>query len=349
MTVMGDVKMAGKRYSESPFIRNVVIPKIRVRQLGYRTEETYVNWIGQFIAYHKAKAPEALREGATRKVEQFLTYLAAEREVSASTQNVAFSALMFLYRDVLRVELAGVHALRARERKRVPVIVDRETVLRLVEALPDETLRLMAGLLYGSGLRLRECVRLRVKDVDTRRFQVTVREAKGDKDRVTILPKRLAGALERQIAFVRQLHRADLVRGHGAAYVPPALARKYTGAAQKTGWQWLFPSKSISEDPRAPGVWRRHHVSESSLQKALKGAVRSQGVDQRVSCHTLRHCFATHLLEDLTARGENVMAALEQVREYLGHAHIRTTRRSKPESSGRAAQSAVASSRPLPR
>jgi integron integrase len=313
---MGDVKMAGKRYYESPFIRNVVIPKIRVRQLGYRTEETYVNWIGQFIVYHKVKAPEALREGAQRKVEQFLTYLAAEREVSASTQNVAFSALLFLYRHVLRVELAGVHALRVPERKRVPVVVDRETVLRLVAALPDETLRLMAGLLYGSGLRLRECVRLRVKDVDTRRFQVTVRDGKGDKDRVTILPKRLAGALERQIAFVRQLHRADLVRGHGAAYVPPALARKYTGAAREPGWQWLFPSKSISED---------HHVSESSLQKALKGAVRRLGVDQRVSCHTLRHCFATHLLEDLTARGENAMAALEQVREYLGHADIRTT------------------------
>ncbi len=264
--------MAGKRYYESPFIRNKVIPKIRVRQLGYRTEETYVNWIGQFIVYHKVKAPEALCERAERKVEQFLTCLAAEREVSASTQNVAFSALLFLYRDVLRVELAGVHALRARERKRVPVVVDRETVLRLVEALPDETLRLMAGLLYGSGLRLRECVRLRVKDVDTRRLQVTVREGKGDKDRVTMMPKRLAGALERQIAFVRQLHRADLVRGHGAA--------------RETGWQWLFPSKSISEDPRAQGVWRRHHVSESSLQKALKGAVRSQEVDQRVSCHT---------------------------------------------------------------
>lgn len=317
--------MSRSKFYQSDFIQKEVVPKIRLKQLAYRTEQTYVDWIGQFILYHRFRSRDDLLTGEARKVETFLTHLAAERQVSASTQNVAFSALLFLYRQVLGVELREVRALRAKEGQRVPVIVDRETAIRVVESLLDETHQLMAGLLYGSGLRLMECVRLRVKDVDTARLQVTVRDGKGGKDRVTIMPRRLVEPLRRQVDYVRQLHKADLARGYGEVYLPTALARKYRQAARETGWQWLFPADSISEDPRALGARRRHHLSESGLQKAVKAAVMRLNVDKRISCHTFRHCFATHMLEDLTARGENLMAALEQVKEYLGHADIKTT------------------------
>ena len=258
------------------------------------------------------------------EIEQFLSHLATAADVSASTHNQAVSALRFLYRDVLGVAVPRLDALRAREKQRVPRIVDRATTLRIIHALPP-AYQPLAGLLYGSGLRLMECVRLRVKDVDPHPLQVTVRDAKGQTDRITILPKRLVKPLENQIGYVRQLHKADLARGFGEVSLPQALARQSRNAARAPGWQWLFPADSLSEDPRAPGVWRRHHISESSLQKTVRQAVRDAGVAQPVTCHTFRHCFATHWLEDALSRGESLMAALEQVREYLGHAHLRTT------------------------
>jgi integron integrase len=251
------------------------------------------------------------------QIRQFLTHLAVKSNVAASTQNQALCALLFLYRDVLRVELPYVEGIeRARQPARVPVVFTRQEVERLLAQLSG-TPGLIAGLLYGSGLRLMEALRLRVKDVDFDYQQITVRSGKGEKDRRTILPQPLTEPLQYQLARVRLVHEQDLREGFGAVQLPYALARKYPNAAREWAWQYVFPSANLSTDPREDNTLRRHHASPDGVQRAVKRAVRLAGITKHGGCHTLRHSFATHLLED----GYD----LRTIQELLGHADVRTT------------------------
>ena len=250
------------------------------------------------------------------EVRQFLSHLAVEGHVAASTQNVALCALLFLYRDVLGVELPYVEGIqRAKRPTRVPVVFTRREVQRMRGRLSG-TYALIAGLLYGAGLRLMEAVRLRVKDLDFEYMEILVRDGKGEKDRRTILPGPLAEPLRHQLERVRLLHEEDLREGFGEVFLPYALARKYPNAAKEWAWQYVFPSAKLSIDPRS-GVTRRHHVSADSVQREVKKAIRSAGITKHGGCHTLRHSFATHLLED----GYD----LRTIQELLGHSDVRTT------------------------
>jgi integron integrase len=250
------------------------------------------------------------------EIETFLTHLAVQENVAAATQNQAFSALLFLYREVLRRELDGpINALRAKKSRRLPLVLTPTEAHRILAALSG-SYQLMAQLLYGSGLRLIECLRLRIKDIDFDQHQIIVRSGKGDKDRVTILPATLIPALQRHLQHVQRLHRADLAAGYGDVYLPYALARKYPDAARQWGWQYLFPAPTLSTDPRT-GLTRRHHADPSGLQKAVKRAVRAAGLTKPVSCHTFRHSFATHLLQN----GYDIRT----VQELLGHSDVSTT------------------------
>ena len=280
---------------------------IRVKHYSIRTEQAYVNWIRRFILFHRKRHPNQM--GAA-EIEAFLTHLAVEENVAASTQNQALSALLFLYREVLHKELDGpINALRAKKPKRLPTVLTKEEVHRLIGHLSGDHL-LMAKLLYGSGLRLMECLRLRVKDIDFAQRQIIVRDGKGEKDRVTMLPESLVAPLQAHLQSVERLHQEDLARGFGAVYLPYALERKYPNADREWIWQYLFPSQRLSVDPRS-GVVRRHHLDESGLQKAVRAAARAAGMTKKVSCHTFRHSFATHLLED----GYDICT----VQELLGH------------------------------
>ncbi|MFL6332179.1 MAG: integron integrase [Pyrinomonadaceae bacterium] len=285
----------------------------RVRHLSLRTEQAYADWIRRFILFHRKRHPS---EMGAEEVGQFLSHLAVEGKVAASTQNVALCALLFLYRDVLGVDLPHVGGvLRARRPARVPVVFNREEVEALCSHLPS-TYRLIADLLYGSGLRLMEAVRLRVKDLDFAGGEILVRDGKGAKDRRTILPRPLVEPLGRQLERVKLLHEKDLGEGYGEVYLPYALARKYPSAAREWAWQYVFPSARLSVDPRS-GVTRRHHASADSMQREVKQALRATGITKRGGCHTLRHSFATHLLED----GYD----LRTIQELLGHSDVRTT------------------------
>jgi integron integrase len=286
---------------------------LRLRHYSIRTEQAYVQWIKRFILFHGKRHPA---EMGADEIRHFLSHLASDGSVAASTQNQALSALLFLYRDVLGVELPYVEGIeRARRPARVPVVLTREEAGRILSQVGG-TYRLMAGLLYGSGLRLMECVRLRVKDLDFGYRQVTVRDGKGEKDRRTVLPESLTGPLERHLERIRLLHEEDLRGGYGRVYLPYALERKYPSAAAEWVWQWVFPAGKLSRDPRS-GEVRRHHASEDMLQAAVKRAAREAGVEKRVSCHTLRHSFATHLLE----AGYDIRT----VQELLGHTSVETT------------------------
>ena len=285
----------------------------RVRHLSLRTERAYSDWIRRFILFHKKRHPEQMAEGEIR---QFLSHLAVEGNVSASTQNVALCALLFLYRDVLQVELPYVAGItRAKRPARVPVVFTRGEVSSLMSHLSG-TYSLIAGLLYGSGLRLMEAARLRVKDLDFDYMEILVRDGKGEKDRRTILPRPLSEPLRHQFERVKLLHEKDLREGFGEVYLPYALARKYPSAAREWAWQYIFPSSRLSVDPRS-GVTRRHHASADSVQREVKRAIRQAGIAKHGGCHTLRHSFATHLLED----GYD----LRTIQELLGHADVRTT------------------------
>ncbi|MGH8146766.1 MAG: integron integrase [Rhodanobacteraceae bacterium] len=285
----------------------------RVRHYSLRTERAYIGWVRRFVLANNKRHP---REMGGREVAAFLTHLATHGHVAASTQNQALSALLFLYRVVLDTQLPWLDdVIRAKRPRRVPVVLSRDEVTRVLGAL-DGVHWLMAGLLYGSGMRLMECLRLRVKDVDFARTEITVREGKGRKDRRVPLPGTLRKALQRQIARARILHERDLADGYGEARLPYALDRKYPNAGREWGWQFVFPSQQLSRDLR-DGILRRHHLDEAVLQRAVKRAVRLAGIVKPATCHTLRHSFATHLLES----GHDIRT----IQELLGHKDVATT------------------------
>jgi len=286
---------------------------LRTRHYSYRTEKTYIEWILRYIRFHDIKHPANM--GAA-EIEAFLTYLAVERSVAASTQNQALAALLFLYREVLSVNLSWLENFRpAKKSSRVPVVLTKDEVKTIIGQI-EGTNWLIANLLYGAGLRLNEALRLRVKDIDFGFQQIVVRDGKGGKDRFTVLPTKLIEPLQNQLEAARTLHEQDLHRGLGRVLMPFALERKYPNAAAEWCWQYAFPSKSLSVDPRS-GRRGRHHVSPSSLQKAFKDALRKSRVVKNASPHTLRHSFATHLLHD----GYDIRT----IQDLLGHKEISTT------------------------
>jgi integron integrase len=251
-----------------------------------------------------------------KEVEAFLSHLAVNLKVSASTQNQAFNALLFLYREVLNQDLGdSINAIRAKKPQYLPTVMTKDETMRVIAAVPPDR-QLMVKLIYGSGLRLTECLKLRVKDVDFGNNQIIVRDAKGMKDRVTVLPENLKSPLSEHLERVRLIHKDDLAKGYGSVYLPYALERKYPKAGFEWVWQYVFPAGSRSTDPRS-GVIRRHHMSEHSLQRAVKEAVRVADIAKRVSVHTFRHCFATHLLE--------ANYDIRTVQELLGHKDVSTT------------------------
>jgi integron integrase len=284
---------------------------MRFRHYSIRTEEAYIHWVKRFIFFHNRRHP---REMGAAEIRAFLTHLAVNRNVACSTQNQALNALVFLYRAVLRIEPGEFGEIeRARKPERLPVVLTKEEVGRLFKALPAGTVGLMARLLYGTGMRLMECIRLRIKDIDFGQNHITERDGKGAKDRVTLLPDSLSGELKRHLDRVKALHQADLEGGNGEVYLPYALARKYPNAGREWGWQYVFPAAKLSTDPRT-GAVRRHHAGEQVLQRAVKQALRLAKIAKPASCHTLRHSFATHLL----GAGYDIRT----VQELLGHENV---------------------------
>ena len=286
---------------------------IRLKHYSLRTEETYVKWARRYILFHDRRHP---REMGVPEIEAFLTYLASDLQVSAATHNQALSAILFLYREVLGVDLPeSVDKLWVRGNRPIPTVLTREEVRQII-GLMSGTPQLVIKLIYGSGMRLSECLRLRVKDLDFEYRQIIVRKGKGERDRYTLLPHSLIPILQDHLESVRYLHRQDLSEGFGRVYMPPALERKYPDAAREWLWQYVFPAPARSIDPRT-NLERRHHLGGSGIQKAVKRAANKSGVTKRVSPHTFRHSFATHLLED----GYDIRT----VQELLGHKDVKTT------------------------
>lgn len=298
--------------STQPKLLDLMRDQLRTRHYSYRTEQSYLSWAKRFIYFHKLRHPQ---EMGAPEVEQFLTHLAVDHHVAASTQNQALNAIIFLYTHTLKTPLSGINAHRAMRPEKLPVVFSKQETSAILAHLHDLPW-LMASLLYGAGLRLMECVRLRVKDVDFDYHHIVVRDGKGAKDRVTILPSRLETLLHEQITKVNVLHEQDLQDGVGDVYLPHALARKYPNAARALCWQYVFPAPSISNDPRA-NTRRRHHLNPQVLQRAVKQAIAKAGVQKHGSCHTFRHSFATHLLE----AGYDIRT----VQELLGHKDVSTT------------------------
>ena len=299
--------------SAKPRLLDRVRESLRIRHYSYRTEQQYVGWIRRFIVFHGRRHPEVL---GGEHVEAFLSHLAVERHVSASTQAQALAAVLFLYKHVLKIDLpwlAGV--VRATRPKRLPVVLTRSEVRKVLDALPEKH-RLIASLMYGSGLRLLEALRLRVKDVNLDQRLLLIRDGKGAKDRVTILPESLIAPLEHQLGEVRRRHDIARESGFGGVELPHALASKYPRAHLELGWQYIFPAERPSRDPRT-GTGRRHHVYEDSVQRHVKQAVRNAKIDKPASCHTFRHSFATHMLDS--------GADIRTVQELMGHSSVKTT------------------------
>ena len=286
---------------------------LRLKHYAYSTERSYLNWIRRFIRFHDLRHPRNLGKG---EIESFLSYLAVNGKVAASTQNQALNALLFLYRNVLNQPLEyDLNAVRAVRPKHVPTVLTPKEVHTIINMLRDQN-RLIAQLLYGSGLRVSECVRLRVKDLDFERRQITVRDAKGRKDRFTILPNAVCKLLQIHLEHGKRLHEEDLGHGQGAVYLPHALEKKYPLANKEWIWQYVFPSAKLSQDPRS-GITRRHHLNPSTIQKAVRKAAKLSRIPKHITPHTLRHSFATHLLEN----GYDIRT----VQDLLGHKDVKTT------------------------
>lgn len=287
--------------------------EIRLRHYSIRTEDAYVQWIRRFILFHEKRHPLDMN---AVEVTAFLSHLAVERTVSASTQNQAKAALLFLYKHVLQVDLPWLEeVVVAKKAQRLPVVLTQREIQGLLQNLSGVT-GLVAHLLYGTGMRLLEGLRLRVKDVEFARREIIVRQGKGGKDRVTVLPENLILPLQSQLSAAQALHQRDLVNGHGAVWLPDALAVKYPQMAQSWGWQWVFPSTGLSIDPRT-GEERRHHLQEQTIQRAVAAAAQRAGIDKPCTPHILRHSFATHMLQ----AGYDIRT----VQELLGHADVKTT------------------------
>jgi integron integrase len=287
---------------------------IRTKQYSPRTGETYIQWVREYILYHKKRHP---KEMGPAEINQFITHLAAERNVAPSTQNQAISAILFLYRHVLHIPLeekllAGFRPQRA---KNIPTVLSKEEARRVIAQLQGAN-KLAAQIMYGSGLRIMECLRLRVKDMDFANHQVVVRDGKGGDDRITPLPDTLVEPLKRQLQYAKALHQQDLAEGYGSVYLPYAIEQKYKNAHKEWIWQYLFPAPNRSEDPRTK-IIRRHHLDDTTVQKAVKQAAKLAGISKRVSPHTFRHSFATHLLQ----AGYDIRT----VQELLGHKDVKTT------------------------
>jgi len=285
---------------------------MRLKHYAYRTEETYVQWIRRYILFHNKRHP---KEMGRPEIEAFLTDLAVNQQVAASTQNQALNAVLFLYHKVLGIEIVGINAVRANQPRNLPVVLTKAEALAIIQKI-DGPHQLVVKLLYGSGLRLSEALRLRIKDLDFAQKQITVRDGKGRKNRITMLPASALTELQDLLVSVRRQHQQDLGRGFGSVYLPFALARKYPNANRDWIWQWVFPAGRIVKDPRS-GEMRRHHLHESGIQKAVKQAMRQTGIAKKVGCHTFRHSFATHLLED----GYDIRT----IQELLGHKDVKTT------------------------
>lgn len=286
---------------------------LRTKHRSLSTERAYLSWIKKFILFHNKCHPKEMGE---REVEAFLTHLAVEGKVAASTQNQAFNSILFLYKEVLRQPLKeSIQSVRATRPKRMPSVLTKDEVCLLIDLVPERH-RLQAKLLYGCGMRLMECLRLRVKDLDFSGNQIMIRDAKGQKDRVVMLPESLREELNKQLGRVKELHVSDLEKGAGEVFLPYALAKKYPNAPKELGWQFLFPSKKLSEDPRS-GKVMRHHIYKDNLQKSVRRAKKESEIRKDISCHTFRHSFATHLLED----GYDIRT----VQELLGHKDVSTT------------------------
>lgn len=287
---------------------------MRTRRYSLQTEKTYIYWIKKYILFHQVRHP---KEMGAAEVSMFLTHLAVDENVAATTQNQAMFALLFLYKEILNIELTplGGKFTAAKKSSRVPVVLTREEVSSVLAHLSGVNW-LMANLLYGAGLRLKECLRLRVKDLDFGYKQVIVRDGKGGKDRFTILPEKLVEPLQKHLTAVKNIHENDLNAGLGAVLMPFAFDGKHSHAAREWKWQYVFPSTKISRDPRT-GNTGRHHLSESGLQKAVKIGLRKASVEKHASCHTLRHSFATHLLQN----GSDIRT----IQDLLGHKELTTT------------------------
>ncbi len=299
--------------AHSPQLVDQVRSAIRVRHYSLKTGKVYILWIKDFIFYNDKKHPENLGE---KEITQYLSHLAIDKRVSASTQNQVLCAIVFLYKHVLNKKLEEFGPLVwAKKPKRVPVVFSAKEVKRIFENLHG-VYHTMASLLYGSGLRLTECLRLRVKDIDFDYNQITIRDAKGNKDRTVPLPQTIKEDLRNQLKKVKNLHNKDISNGYGSVDMPYALAKKYPKAEYSFHWQFVFPAHRISKDPRS-GIERRHHLYETVLQKVVKTAIRKAGITKHASCHTLRHSFATHLLKD----GYDIRT----IQELMGHKHLETT------------------------
>jgi len=298
---------------KSPTLIEKMREVLRLKHYSYRTEQSYVYWIRRFLHFHNLRHPREMRE---KEIQEFLSHLAAKENVAASTQNQALAALLFLYQQVLNIELKFIQDITpAQKPKKLPTVFTQGEVRAILGNLRGRYW-LIASLLYGSGLRLMECLRLRVKDIDFHYNQIIVRDGKGEKDRVTMLPEKLKSPLIAHLAEVKKLHEHFLEKGYGTVELPYALARKYPNADKEWGWQYVFPADNLSTDPRS-GAVRRHHLFESSVQKAVKEAIRKAGIHKPGGCHTFRHSFATHLLE----AGYDIRT----VQELLGHKDVSTT------------------------
>jgi integron integrase len=300
-------------HGNGPRLLDQVRDRIRLKHYSIRTEQAYLDWVRRFVVFHGRRHP---RELGHAHVEAFLTHLAVEGNVAAATQNQAKSALLFLYKEVLGAELPWLDGVESAKRPaRLPVVLTVEEVRGVLQRV-DGTRGLILRLLYGTGMRLLEALRLRVKDVDFQRREILVRDGKGARDRVTMLPDRLALPLREHLARVKALHDDDLRAGYGEVYLPYALSRKYPNAAREWAWQYVFPSAKRSVDPRS-GAVRRHHADDQNVQRAMRAALREAGIAKPATPHTLRHSFATHLLES----GNDIRT----VQELLGHRDVATT------------------------